>query len=385
MNIILILGATQGLLLSALIFQKHRKLYANHFLSLLMFLYSIMLVQMLLTDLGFDKKYPQFLYAFLGFSFLIGPLHYLYAKSLIRFSALMKKLDWLHFIPFLFVQIYFLSFMFKTKKEALSVYDNQPLFDEALLFLIYNWLIILQAMIYLILTILLINRYSKNIKNVFSTIEKIKLTWLKIITFAVIFVLSLFLIENLLMLFSIRVSHHFNLTSLIYATLIYVLGYIGLSKSEIFSAPNLAKSMSQMQSQNALQKEQAPPRYEKSGLNPRKAKEYVNALLKLMETEKPYQNSELTLPQLAEKLAISPHNLSEVINTQLKQNFFDFINQYRVEEVKQAFSAPDKQHLKILAIAFDAGFNSKTSFNTIFKKEVGVTPSEFRKKCLVLN
>jgi YesN/AraC family two-component response regulator len=98
-----------------------------------------------------------------------------------------------------------------------------------------------------------------------------------------------------------------------------------------------------------------------------------------MEQEKPYINSDLTLTQLAEMLSISPHNLSEILNTQINQNFFDFVNQYRVEEVKKALTDPGNQHLTVLAIGFDAGFNSKTSFNTIFKKYTNMTPSEFRK------
>ena len=68
------LGAAQGFLLAALIFQRHRKLIAHRFLGLLMFIYSLLLIQMLLTDLGYDQKFPQILLAFLGLPFLFGPL-----------------------------------------------------------------------------------------------------------------------------------------------------------------------------------------------------------------------------------------------------------------------------------------------------------------------
>ena len=108
--------------------------------------------------------------------------------------------------------------------------------------------------------------------------------------------------------------------------------------------------------------------------------EYHQALLKLMDDEKPYTNSELMLYQPAGMLNISSHNLSEVLNTQLNQNFFDFINQHRVEQLKKDLCDPAKNHYKLLAIAFDAGFNSKSSFNTIFKKSTGLTPSQYREK-----
>jgi len=385
LNVALLLGAAQGFLLSFLIFQKHRQLYANRFLSLFMLLYSLILVQMLLTDLGYGEKVPHILLVFLGLPFLIGPLHFLYAKSLVNFSMQMKKTDWLHFIPFVVAEIYFLSYIFKTSQQALAFFNNQQINDASLLLVIHNWLIIVQGMIYLILTIILINKYSKNIKNIFSTIEKIKLNWLKIITYMVLFVLSFFLIENLLMLFNVQLSYHFNLTSFLYAILIYVLGYIGFSKSEIFAEPELAESIGQLSKYD--QKSLAPksssvPKYEKSGLSPQQAKQYLDSLLKLMREKEPFRNSELTLHQLADTLSVSPHNLSEVLNTQLNQNFFDFINNYRIEQVKKDLIDPKKQNLKILSIAFDAGFNSKTSFNTIFKKYIDLTPSQFRMQAL---
>jgi AraC-like DNA-binding protein len=99
-----------------------------------------------------------------------------------------------------------------------------------------------------------------------------------------------------------------------------------------------------------------------------------------MEEEKPYLNPNLTLNDLSNKLGISNHNLSEILNTHLKQNFFDFVNQYRVEEVKKYLADEGNDHLTLLSIAFDAGFNSKSGFNAIFKKYIHVTPSEYRQR-----
>ena len=87
-----------------------------------------------------------------------------------------------------------------------------------------------------------------------------------------------------------------------------------------------------------------------------------------MKNKSPYIDSNLTLNKLAKILDITAHNLSEVINLHMKQNFFDFVNKYRVEKVKRDLVDPEKKHLTFLAIAFDAGFNSKSSFNVIFKK-----------------
>jgi AraC-like DNA-binding protein len=106
----------------------------------------------------------------------------------------------------------------------------------------------------------------------------------------------------------------------------------------------------------------------------------VRRLLRLMEAEKLYLEPELTLPELAAKLSVSPHHLSQVINRETNKSFFDFVNEYRVQEAKRLLGSPKHSHLSILGIALDAGFNSKSAFYTAFGKHIGMTPSEFKKQ-----
>ncbi|HEX9934680.1 MAG TPA: helix-turn-helix domain-containing protein, partial [bacterium] len=120
-------------------------------------------------------------------------------------------------------------------------------------------------------------------------------------------------------------------------------------------------------------------KYDKSGLSQDKAEMIHKALLSLMDKKQPYTDPDLTLGGLAGYLGVSPHNLSEVINTGIGSNFFDFISRYRVDRVRRDLSNPDKKNLKLLAIAFEAGFNSKSSFNSVFKKFTNTTPSRFRR------
>ena len=96
-----------------------------------------------------------------------------------------------------------------------------------------------------------------------------------------------------------------------------------------------------------------------------------------MDEKKPYLEPKLTLNMLATQLDVSSNHLSQTINQHQNQNFYDFINQYRVEEFKQRAKDPKNQHFIILALALDAGFNSKSAFNLIFKKHTGMTPSQF--------
>lgn len=382
-NLILLLAAAQGLFLTVLIFHQHGRLFANRFLGAMILLFSLILMHLFLNEQGIGQSRPLLSAMLVGLGFLVAPLHYLYAKFLARRDRPFRKEDWLHFLPFFIYEGYrILQYVFAPDKLLALFGSAKPAvmpFD----FFVYNWAVLLQGMIYVQLTIKILNRYARYLKEIFSTLDKIKLDWLRNITFMFAGILGIFLIENIFMLAGINLTNYFGLSSTLAAVYVYALGYLGLSKSEIFVAPNIVDSISQlaMLSEPSPLEEAAPAqKYEKSGLSAEKAKAYLQQLLALMEKQQPYTNSELTLNQLADMLSISSHNLSEVINTQLQQNFFDFVNAYRLEQVKKDLADPAKAHLTILAIAFDAGFNAKSSFNLIFKKETKMTPSEYRKQ-----
>ena len=119
-------------------------------------------------------------------------------------------------------------------------------------------------------------------------------------------------------------------------------------------------------------------KYAKSGLRKEQAEEYLTRLLNFMDEEKPYLDGDMTIHHLSQKTGIPRHYITEVLNEKYGRNFFTFVNEYRVKEVISRINDPKYQHYTILAIAFDAGFNSKSTFNTIFKAYTGKTPSEYR-------
>ncbi len=120
-------------------------------------------------------------------------------------------------------------------------------------------------------------------------------------------------------------------------------------------------------------------KYKNSTLDPEKVENYLKKLHHLMEIEKLFKDENLSLQTLAEKMGISPRDLSRIINERMEKNFRDMINGFRIEEAKRMVLNSKKNH-SILDIAFESGFNSKEVFNRAFKKYTGMTPSEYKKK-----
>jgi TolB-like protein/AraC-like DNA-binding protein len=126
-------------------------------------------------------------------------------------------------------------------------------------------------------------------------------------------------------------------------------------------------------------------KYLKSGIKQEKLDEINERLIQLMQNKKPYLNDNINLKSLAESLSESANHVSQVINDSHKKNFFDFINTYRIQEMVGLLKIPKNKHLTLLALAYDAGFNSKTTFNTAFKKLKGKTPSQYFKELNLIN
>ena len=118
----------------------------------------------------------------------------------------------------------------------------------------------------------------------------------------------------------------------------------------------------------------------KSTLDLENARLYASKLKDFMNTEKPHLTPSLTINHLSEKLSIHPKHLSQVVNEKFRQNFFDFINSYRVEEAKKFLSRRSRNNLNITQILFEVGFNSKAAFNRAFIKHVGMSPREFKRQ-----
>ena len=165
------------------------------------------------------------------------------------------------------------------------------------------------------------------------------------------------------------------------ALLVYGIGYMGLRQPEVFryQTAELPVPKSEVASAPPASESEPPARrQERSTLGDVEAAQLRQSLLRIMEDEQPWKESELTLADLASRLNTTTHKLSEVLNSQMSQTFYDFVNGYRVREVQRRIRAGEARSLKILALAMDAGFASKSTFNEVFKKHTSQTPSAFR-------
>jgi AraC-like DNA-binding protein len=215
-----------------------------------------------------------------------------------------------------------------------------------------------------------LNKYQKRALDATSNPDLVNLDWLNrifyfwIVSLALLLPLTVLSIGGLLL----DIESVNFLLQLDYLIFIFMLGYYGFKQTAVF-----------MDFDGITHREVKRQQYERSALTATQAKAYHENLIRLMTEEKPYLNGELTAQELATKLGISANYLSQILNQQQRQNFFDFINSYRVIEVKNRVSSERYQNYTLLAIALESGFNSKTAFNTVFKKNTGVTPSQFHK------
>jgi AraC-like DNA-binding protein len=343
-----------------------KKSRANLFLSILLLCLSFSIAHILFAGAVINhlsaKVYtlgdPTFL--------LIAPLLWFYTKELIGERVELSK-SLLHFLPFLI--IIFLSLTLWSIDLHFSF--TQFLDHHQKLINILFWIMVVaqfSAYQFFIRKKWIV--YQKLIQQEVSNKEGVDISWVR-------FFLVVFLLINLFFLFSLFAAVHLDngswlpkTTALIFSLSVFALGYKGILQKEIFQ-PDVS----------ALSEEVVSLPTEKTVHKP--DQELISRLLDYMKEKKSYLDAELTLSSLAKDMNISRSQLSLLINEGIGDNFYDFINKYRVEEVKKLMIDPSVKNYNLLGIALEAGFKSKSTFNLIFKRFTGLTPTEYRKNISV--
>ena len=316
------------------------------------------------TVLGFSPN--LFFVASLGYA-IDGPLLYLYANSLIRKDFNIGYSHRLHILPLLGYFV-FLVFAYYLQQQAVkSQIINLYLFDLQWHFVTSDTLLKFIRLVYFLLALNLINKYREQLKQSRSSIEDIDLTWLKILVlgFSAVALVGLILALAKLLTLFIEIDIWWLILlglSTYYGTLFLVCSLL------FFSALNISSVA------------EVKERTEKSHIDYQANPEYIERVERLMKQQKPYLMSNITFDALSQQFDVPPRELSATLNGHFKKNFYEFINEYRIEEAKLLLDSESHREKTITDIYIEAGFNSKSVFNTFFKKKVGMTPSEYRKK-----
>ena len=231
--------------------------------------------------------------------------------------------------------------------------------------------------VYVCWSLWILREHKRTITEAFSFTEGIDLKWANALVYCTgVIWLSMVLVEIWQGDLSWITDDHTVQIGYASATFfIYYLGYFGLRQGHIGDFGFFVDATPQTSQQ--LEDDEPKSKYLKSGLGEEEAREYAEKLLSYVESEKPYMQNRLSIQELAQSVDIPPYHLSQVINEHLGQTFYDFINRYRVEEFKKRIDTGKYENYTLISIALDCGFNSKSSFNRIFKKFEGCTPSEY--------
>ncbi|RAJ25087.1 helix-turn-helix protein [Gelidibacter algens] len=364
--------------LAFILLSKRNKSDADRILFFWLLTIGIHLSFYYLSINGQQFNFPFLLGIDLSLPLIHGPFLYLYTASVTN-QIKGWNISILHFLPVLISLIALIPFFRLPNEDKILVYKNEGLGHETLM-TVTTIAIILSGIIYVIWSLVLLKNHRQNILKQFSYSEKINLYWLRylILGIGVIWFFVIFGTEEM--------------TFLSVVLFVIFIGYFGINQVGVFTQKksfivhdNIQVAITtnsedgNLEFESEIIEEKKTQKYEKSGLTDETAKDIHDVLSQKMEEEKFFVNPELTLVELAQFIDVHPNNLSQVINTYEEKNFYDYINSKRIEMFKEIVESPESKKYTILSLAFDCGFNSKSSFNKYFKKETNLTPSEYIK------
>jgi AraC-like DNA-binding protein len=304
--------------------------------------------------------YPHAYYWGFSFEFLLGPSLYLYTKAFVSGGYRPRQRQLLHLLPFLAHVLYMTARFHRLPVAAKVAWLRSGTVLPALEQQALDTAVFLHFLVYGILALRLVVAHRRRIKDLYSAIEGRRLAWLSslLVYFLVIWLVSFVNVvwRNLVATAPLISRPVFDLLLLSFASMIV---FFGLRQPEIFAAPGPRK--------------EARPR-----LAPADRERLLARVTSVMETEKPFLNPEITLTDLSRSSGVAPRDLSYLLRDSLNTCFYDYINRHRVEEAKRLLENGAAAG-SVVEVLQRSGFNSKSVFNTAFKRHTGLTPTAFRK------
>lgn len=360
-SISICIGITFSLLL---LLVKRNNWSANRFLGLVLLTFSLWMVWVLAIDIDWGRYFPHWSWIPLQYSLTIGPLLYFYVRKLTQPEYHLVPKDFLHFIPLLLEQSTHIIQILESAQQHKPTYNT---YVFATINPVLQLISISSVMVYLYFSLKQLRNFHTSLSQHVSNIYMYHLGWLQrlLILFGVLWLawIPYTLIDYLFFQYQLGITSYYPL----YLLLSIITIWIGV---ESFLRPELILVEIEKPILQAPKTGVADPALIESG-------KWLRAEL---ETNLYYLDASLTLGTLAEALNITPHELSRIINLGTGQNFSDLINDYRVKEVIRKMQDSRYNHITLLGLAYDSGFNSKTTFNRTFKQIVGESPLTYKNK-----
>lgn len=349
---LIIIGSVQGLFLSLIfLFKKRGNFMGNRIFSSILISISISILTSLFYINGIYISYPILVKIYEPFKFAIGPLLYLYILINVNNKRKLSHKKTIHFIPMLTLLLYILVFSSLDRRVQLTLINNYYEIIFQIVSTLHTWIYIIHT-----------NKIIKKSNN-----SNKPFIWLKVFIKGMFVIYTLFLIPLTLMVIGFNTQMIYNSLSILASISVFVISYYLILNPET-SNPQQVKS---------LQK------YKSSPLSNGEINRNWKRIKDLIEKERLYLNQDCSITDFSTRLNIPRQYISQIINQAAGKTFYELINSYRVEEVKRILSSDKSREQNILNIAFDSGFNSKTAFNTAFKKNTNTTPSLYKKKVLI--
>ena len=312
-----------------------------------------------------------------GFAyFLDSGLLYFYVKSLVFRDFHLRRKDALHLIPFILFVTFMLFAFYRFPRELRLDWINQEIFVYGAGYIGMDFWCKVMRVLYCIACLRLIVKYKDLLKATHSNIEKVDITWLRLLVIGFLVVTVMESILSLANLIGVITHYDFQHYDLAIFEFMGLSGYYVLFMlvcTLVFTSMRYFSSFEAVrQKDRDAAKKPAPEKL----LNP----EFADKIDAIMRNQKPYLQPDITLDMLAETLTMPAKDLSMIINRHFHNNFYEFINSYRIEEAKGLLADAKNKAKTITDIYLEVGFNSKSVFNTFFKKLVGMTPTEYRQR-----
>ncbi len=393
---ILAAGALLGLTIAFKLFTRKPNQLANWLLSVLILLMSVQSLLVAFDTQNFFVRFPHLSKISWLIPMFFGPMLYLFIRKLTARNPRLFPIEIIHFIPVLVTLFYLLPYFIRTSGETVAYLSDLEVNRQDDFGLIRQ-VTLFQVFFYLVYSLKSLAQYDNRIVNTFSNLENIKLEWLKK---AIYFLLIIFLAAVVAVTLKkwylpvLTELYLYYLHFLLVITAVYWIGYKALTQPQLFpkTVSNFAITSKNVENSSELESDLVPAglhdpepigmpglpkKYRKYTLKPAAIQKYYDRLNEIMETQKPYQQSNLTIQELADQLQIPRQYLLYLIHSHLDKNFYDFVNQYRVTEAQVLLTTPQEQPISKLAIAQKVGFTSEATLEAAFVRLTGQTAAEF--------